>query len=75
MRGIEPTLDAWLDFNNVSDVYDAELLEVIPVEFCDAYEERLRLNSHYERKFAEQTALKPARVPGPDRSVRNAGNI
>lgn len=52
--GIEPTLDAWLDFNGVSDVYDAELLEVIPAEFRDEYEDRLRLNSHYERKFAEQ---------------------
>ncbi|HTT17964.1 MAG TPA: hypothetical protein VMG82_03400 [Candidatus Sulfotelmatobacter sp.] len=54
MRGIEPTLDAWLDLNDVCDVYDAELLEVIPAEFRDEYEDRLRLNSHYERKFAEQ---------------------
>jgi len=30
--GTEPTLDAWLDFNGVSDVYDAELIEVIPAE-------------------------------------------
>jgi hypothetical protein len=60
MRGIEPTLDAWLDLNDVSVVYDAELLEVIPAEFRDEYEERLRLNSLYERKFAEQTALKRA---------------
>lgn len=52
--GIEPTLDAWLEFNSVSDVYDAELLEAIPVEFRDEYEDRLRLNSHYERKFAKQ---------------------
>lgn len=55
--GIEPTLDAWLDFNGVADVYDAELLEVIPAEFCDEYEDRLRLNSHYETKFAKQTAM------------------
>jgi hypothetical protein len=54
MYGIEPTLDAWLEFNSVSDVYDAELLEVIPVELRDEYEDRLRLNSHYEKKFAEQ---------------------
>jgi hypothetical protein len=26
MHGVEPTLDAWLNFNGVSDVYDAELL-------------------------------------------------
>jgi hypothetical protein len=44
MYGVEPTLDAWLDLNGVSDVYDAELLEVIPVEFRDEYEERLRLS-------------------------------
>jgi hypothetical protein len=54
MYDIEPTLDAWLEFNSVSDVYDAELLEVIPVELRDEYEDRLRLNSHYEKKFAEQ---------------------
>ena len=58
MYGVEPTLDAWLDFNGVSDVYDAELLEVIPEEFRDEYNDRLRLNAHYERKFTEQTAMK-----------------
>lgn len=52
--GTEPTLDAWLDFNGVADVYDAELLEVIPAEFRDEYEDRLRLNSYYETKFAER---------------------
>jgi hypothetical protein len=52
--GTEPTLDAWLEFNGVADVYDAELLEVIPAEFRDEYEDRLRLNSHYEGTFAEQ---------------------
>ena len=62
MHGVEPTLDAWLDFNGVSDVYDAELLEVIPAEFCDEYNDRLRLNSHYEAKFAEQTAMRRAGV-------------
>jgi hypothetical protein len=60
MYGVEPTLEAWLDFNGVSDVYDAELLEVIPEEFHDEYNDRLRLNSHYERKFAEQIAMKRA---------------
>lgn len=54
MYGTEPTLDAWLEFNVVANVYDAEHLEVIPVEFRDEYEDRLRLNMHYERKFAEQ---------------------
>jgi hypothetical protein len=52
-HGIEPTLDAWLDFNGVRGVYDAELLEIIPPEFCDEYNDRLRLNLHYEAKFAE----------------------
>ena len=37
MHGTEPTLDAWLEFNGVTDVYDAELLEVIPEEFRDEY--------------------------------------
>jgi len=60
MYGVEPSLDAWLDFNDVSDVYDAELLEVVPEEFYDEYYNRLRLNAHYERKFAEQTAMKRA---------------
>jgi len=59
MRGIEPTLDAWLELNEVSDVYDAELLEVIPAEFHDEYYDRLRLNSHYERKFAELYSYEP----------------
>jgi len=54
MYGTEPTLDAWLEFNGGADVYDAELLEVIPVEFRDQYEDRLSLSMHYERKFAEQ---------------------
>lgn len=58
MYGVESSLDAWLDFNGVSDVYDAELLEVVPEEFRDEYNDRLRLNAHYERKFAEQTAMK-----------------
>ena len=53
LHGIKPTLDAWLEFNGVADSYDAELLEVLPVEFRDEYEDRLRLNSHYERKFAD----------------------
>jgi len=54
----KPTLDAWLDFNGVSDVCDAELLEFVPAEFGDEYNDRLRLNSHYEMKFAEQPAIK-----------------
>ena len=48
------TLDDWLSASNCDDTFDAELLEVIPAEFRDEYEERCHLNSHYERKFAEQ---------------------
>lgn len=48
------TLDDWLSASNCDDTFDAELLEVIPAEFRDECEERCRLNSHYERKFAEQ---------------------
>ena len=73
-HGIEPTLDAWLDFNGVSDVYDAELLEIIPPEFCDEYHDRLRLNLHYETKFAEHTAMKRAGVPKPDDLLCNNEN-
>ena len=42
--------------------YDAELLEVVPEEFRDEYYDRLLLNVHYERKFAEQTAMKRAEL-------------
>ena len=73
-HGIEPTLDAWLDFNGVSDVYDAELLEIIPPEFCDEYIDRLRLNLHYETKFAEHTAMKRAGVPKLDHLLCNNEN-
>lgn len=52
--GIEPTLDAWLSFNEASDVLDAELLEIIPVEFREEYEDRLRFHNEYETKFAER---------------------
>jgi hypothetical protein len=52
-HGVEPTLDLWMEMNGVMDVYDAELLEVIPAEFREEYEDRLQLNSYYERKFAE----------------------
>jgi len=76
MHGIEPTLDAWLDFNGVSDVYDAELLEIIPPEFCDEYNDRLRLNLHYETKFAEHTAMKRAGVPKLDHLLcKNENNL
>jgi hypothetical protein len=75
MHGIEPTLDAWLDFNGVTDVYDAELLEVIPAEFCDEYNDRLRLNSHYETKFAEQTAMKRAGVLRDQSLCENERNV
>ena len=51
--GIEPTLTKWLERNGVTDVYDdaAELLEVLPVEFRNEYEDWLRLNSEYESRF------------------------
>jgi hypothetical protein len=52
--GVEPTLDDYLSASDCDDTLDAELLEVIPAEFREEYEDRLRLNSHYERKFAEQ---------------------
>ena len=51
--GIEPTLDAWLAFNEATDTFDAELLESLPAEFHDEYIDRLRLNAEYEAKFAD----------------------
>jgi hypothetical protein len=54
MHGVKPTLDLWLEMNGVADCYDAELLEVLPAEFRDEYEDLLRLHHHYETKFAEQ---------------------
>jgi hypothetical protein len=67
--GLEPTLDAWLEMNDASGVYDAELLEVIPQEFGlrDEYEDRLRLHSEYEAKWeARQSAaeLRAVTLPG-----------
>jgi hypothetical protein len=50
--GIEPTLDAWLEFNEATEVFDAELLESLPAEFHDEYIDRLRLHNEYEAKFA-----------------------
>jgi hypothetical protein len=51
--GIEPTLDTWLSFNEASGVLDAELLETLPEEFRDEYEDRLRLHSEYDAKWSE----------------------
>ena len=51
--GVEPTLDKWLEFNDATEVFDAELLEILPVEFHSDYEDRLRLNAEYEAKFAD----------------------
>lgn len=50
--GIEPTLDKWLAFNEATDTFDAELLDILPVEFRSDYEDRLRFNGEYEAKFA-----------------------
>jgi hypothetical protein len=55
--GIEPTLTKWLEWNGVSDVYDAELLEALPVEFREEYEDWLRLNDEYEARFAQSRQL------------------
>jgi hypothetical protein len=54
LAGIEPTLDHWLDMNNSLGVYDAELLEIMPVQFRQEYEDRLRFNTELEEKFERQ---------------------
>jgi hypothetical protein len=55
---VEPTLDSWLEMNEVTDTFDAELLECVPVVFRDEYEERLRLHSEYETKWQRQRRSK-----------------
>jgi hypothetical protein len=52
--GVVPTLDDYLSASDCDDTFNAELLEVIPAEFREEYEDRLHLNSQYETKFAEQ---------------------
>ena len=53
--GINPTLEKWLEWNGVTDV-DAELLEVLPVELREEYEDWLRLNSEYEARLTDLTS-------------------
>lgn len=52
--GVDPTLDDYLSASDCDGSFDAELLEVIPAEFGEEYEDRLRLNAYYGRTFAEQ---------------------
>jgi hypothetical protein len=52
--GVEPTLDAWLEWNEATETFDYELLESLPEEFHDEYIERVRLHSEYEAKFANE---------------------
>jgi hypothetical protein len=68
--GVEPTLDKWLEFNDATEVFDAELLEILPVEFHSDYEDRLRLNAEYEAKFANQSYLS-GRLEMQDRQIRS----
>lgn len=49
-----PTLDDWLEFNGVEDVLDAELLDIIPAQFCDEYVQRLRQSNDINRRFEQQ---------------------
>jgi len=59
--GIEPTLDAWLEFNEATDTFDYELLESLPEEFHDEYCDRVRLHSEYAAKFAKEMQEKQVR--------------
>jgi len=55
--GVEMTLTEWLAFNEATDIFDAELLESLPVEFHDEYIDRLQLHREYEAKWeARQSA-------------------
>jgi hypothetical protein len=49
----EETLDSWLETNEVT-TFDAELLEVIPVQFREEYETLLDLNRELEAKWQAQ---------------------
>lgn len=64
--GINPTLEKWLAWNGVTasatDV-DAELLEVLPTEFREEYDDWFRLNSEYEAKFVRRTFDGSAKSP------------
>lgn len=56
---VEMTLTEWLAFNEATDIFDAELLESLPVEFHDEYINRLQLHREYEAKWeARQSATK-----------------
>jgi len=56
---VEMTLDEWLAFNEATDTFDFEMLEVLPVELHDEYIDRVRLHSEYEAKWeARQFATK-----------------
>jgi|HubBroStandDraft_2_1064218.scaffolds.fasta_scaffold822683_1 hypothetical protein len=59
--GIEPRLDAWLEWNDATETFDYELLESLPEEFHDEYCERVRLHSEYEAKFANEMQEKQIR--------------
>jgi hypothetical protein len=52
--GIQPTLDDWLEFNGVEDELDAELLDVLPAEFCDEYVAGLLHNNEMNRRFEQE---------------------
>jgi hypothetical protein len=57
--GVEPTLTEWLATNDAENIFDAELLESLPVEFHDEYLNRLQLHREYEAKWeARRSATK-----------------
>jgi len=51
--GVEPTLDAWLEWNEVTE-FSYELLESLPEEFHDEYCDLVRLGSEYDKKWQER---------------------
>jgi hypothetical protein len=55
--GVEPTLDAWLEMNEATEIFDYELLESLPAEFHDEYIDRVRLHSEYEAKWRARITL------------------
>ena len=52
--GIEPTLDAWLAFNEATGTFDAELLDILPTQFHEEYIERCKMNADNEKKWEAQ---------------------
>ena len=67
--GVEPTLDAWLETNESTDIFDGELLESLPEQFRDEYIDRLELHHEYEAKWNQERARQAIDRMSPTESL------